>query len=265
MDKKVLIIGLDGMRPDAMLVARTPWIDKLASNGCYSWNAQTEIRTVSGPAWTALLTGAHVETHGVDGNDRMAELRRVPTFLKLAKDRDRGIRIVAHSHWEPIITDIIENGVLDKASSGSDEKMAKNIASDIDKNLGDIYFVQLDDIDGAGHGYGYGPGSKRYIKKIEETDKLVGIMISSVEKRPGNEAWLVCLVSDHGGTGKGHGGFTASELTIALVVSGAPVIFKGEIKGIEENAPTITDIVPTISRFLEMPMQDWWDGESRGL
>ncbi len=265
MDKKVLIIGLDGMRPDAMMVARTPWIDKLASNGSYSWNAQNEIRTVSVPAWTSLLTGAHADKHGVDGNDHMAEKRKVPTFFKVARERNGSTRIVAHSHWKPIITEIIEEDVLTKSSSGPDKLMAKNIASDISRDASDIYFVQLDDIDGAGHGHGYSPESKRYVKKIEETDGYIGMMVAAVENRLEQEEWLVCLVSDHGGSGKGHGGFTVGELTIAFIVSGTPITKKGEIPGIEEHAPTITDIVPTVARFLDIPACSWWDGEARGL
>ena len=100
-----MLIGLDGMRADSMLAASTPSMDALASNGAYSWMAQTELRTVSGPAWTALLTGAHAEVHGVDGNEQMAEKRKVPTIVSLLKKWNGSTRIIARSHWKPIITD----------------------------------------------------------------------------------------------------------------------------------------------------------------
>mgnify|MGYP006289895763 CR=1 FL=1 len=263
MKKKVLIIGLDGARADATRIASTPHIDSLIDHGCVSWNAQTEMRTVSGPAWTSLLTGCHTKKHGVDGNSKMDKKRRVPTIFKLLKDWNPDIKLVAHSHWKPIITQIIERDVLNSYSAGSDKKMAKNMARDINAGNGDVYFVQLDEIDAAGHMYGYSVESKRYIKKIQRNDKLVGTMVSAIENRPFDEEWLVCLVSDHGGNGKSHGGLSLGELTIIFMLSGNAISQKGEIPDNVETSPRIVDVVPSIAKFIGMPPRDNWDGKPR--
>lgn len=262
MKKKVLVIGLDGARPDAILAGKTPNIKALAANGCYSWSAQTELQSFSGPAWASLFTGVHGDKHGVSMNINMDKLRKVPTFLKLAKDWNPGIKIVVHSHWEPIIAELIEPGIASVSSTGPDAVMAERMASDISAGAGDIYFIQLDDIDGAGHAHGYSPDVPGYVKKIEETDALVGEILRQVEKRvqKGREDWLVCLVSDHGGNGTSHGGMMLGELTIAFVIAGKAVRNKGSIPGDEESAPRIVDVVPNVARFLGMPVQTWWDG-----
>ncbi|MHA1369280.1 MAG: alkaline phosphatase family protein [Promethearchaeota archaeon] len=263
--RKVIIIGIDGMRADAMLVARTPNIDRLARNGLYSWKAQTELKTVSGPAWTSLLTGVHMDKHMVDDNEDMDVKRKVPTIISIIKDWNAEYRLAAHSHWRPIITHIMETDLLDIRSSGPDKKMAKRAARDIQQGKADFIFVQLDDIDAAGHMFTYSPRSKLYLRKIEKIDKLVGIILNALEKRSELDDWLACLVSDHGGNGKSHGGITAGELTIPFIISGDAIKDKGKIPGNEENSPRIVDVVPTIAKFLNIPSKTYWDGVPRGI
>ncbi|MFX0098340.1 MAG: alkaline phosphatase family protein [Candidatus Hodarchaeota archaeon] len=263
MDKKILVIGLDGARADATRVANTPNIDKLVKNGRVSWHAQTELRSISGPAWTSLLTGVHMEKHMVDGNDNMRKKLRSPTIFKIAKEWNPSVITVAHSNWKPIVTKIIEEGTLDKSSGGeSDKKTTLRLVEDIKNGTGDFYFAQLDEIDAAGHKHVYSPDSKKYLKKIEEIDGYIGKIMETVACRPSEEDWLVCLVSDHGGSGRGHGGPTLGELTIIFIVSGDPVKEKGEIPGDEESSPRIVDIVPTIAEFLGIPAKKEWDGRS---
>lgn len=262
MKRKVLIIGLDGARPDAIVAGQTPNIKALASNGCYSWSAQTELLSFSGPAWASLLTGVHGDKHGVNMNINMGKLRKVPTIFKLASDWNPAIKIIVHSHWEPIIAELIEPGIVARSSTGPDAEMARHVAEDIAAGTGDIHFIQLDDIDGAGHEHGYSPDVPGYLRKVEEMDGLVGAVTREVEKRVagGLEEWLVCLVSDHGGNGTSHGGMTTGELTIAFIISGNAVLHKGPIPGDEETSPRIVDVVPNVARFLGMPVPPWWDG-----
>ena len=47
---KVLMIGIDGCRPDALLDAGAPAIDALIAEGALSVQAQTGARTSSGPS-----------------------------------------------------------------------------------------------------------------------------------------------------------------------------------------------------------------------
>ena len=128
MDKhrKLLIIGLDGLRPDALRVADTPAIDSLASEGSYAWDAESEPVTVSGSAWTSLLTGVYLDKHRVVGNEFRWRERAYRTFFALAREEYPDMR----------------------------------------KGNGDLFFVHLDDIDGAGHKHGYGPESKGYVKAV---------------------------------------------------------------------------------------------------
>ena len=55
MQNKVLIIGIDGCRPDALISASTPNIDKLWKNGAYSFHTKTDDISYSGSCWTGVL------------------------------------------------------------------------------------------------------------------------------------------------------------------------------------------------------------------
>jgi len=267
--KKVLIIGLDGCRADAWQAASTPNLDKLSENGIFSTDAMTEIDTVSGACWTSLLKGVHREKHGVQGNDFSGMDPQYETLFKIIKTQIPTIKCVGNSNWKPILTKIFEKGVLNKSKSGKDAIMAWRTKKDIQKNKGDLYFVQLDDCDHAGHKYIYSIESDKYMNQVEETDKLVGKIMTAVHERPKKENWLVCVVSDHGGRKKSHGGPTYGELNIVFIISGDSVENKGKIPYDESQdedgtmMPKIVDIVPTIADFLDIPNKEYWDGKSR--
>lgn len=251
MKKKALLIGLDGARPDSILAAKTPNLDKLASKGVFNWEAQTEIQCNSGACWTSLLTGVHAEKHKVFTADFSTRDLQYKSISGLLMDWNPQIRCITHSAWQPIIADIFEKGTLSNSSSGPDKKMVKRMCQDINRDKGDFYFIQLDEVDDAGHAFTFSPGSAGYLKTIEKADMFVGRLLTAVDARPSGENWLVCLVSDHGGVGDSHGMMEIKEpeeLTIPLIIAGNT---EGELK-LDE----LIDIVPIISKFLGMPPKE---------
>ncbi len=88
---KVLMIGIDGCRPDALLAADTPCLDRLIDDGALSVQAQTCAVTSSGPSWSSLLTGTWPEKHGVQDNSfEGAQFDRYPhVFVRAAGNRSK--------------------------------------------------------------------------------------------------------------------------------------------------------------------------------
>src|SRR5580765_8521405 len=72
--KKVLYIGLDGTRFDAIEKADTPNLDALMKDGIYSdtclilGDRYQKNDTISGPGWSSILTGVWADKHGVHDN-----------------------------------------------------------------------------------------------------------------------------------------------------------------------------------------------------
>src|SRR6185295_15624785 len=72
--KKVLYIGIDGTRFDAIEKANTPNLDGLIADGIHSptclilGERYRKNDTVSGPGWSSILTGVWADKHGVQNN-----------------------------------------------------------------------------------------------------------------------------------------------------------------------------------------------------
>ena len=54
---KLLLIGIDGVRPDVMAEVATPNLDALATDGLLVSDVRTTSPSLSGPAWSSMLTG----------------------------------------------------------------------------------------------------------------------------------------------------------------------------------------------------------------
>ena len=71
---RVLVIGIDGVRPDALQIADTPAIDELITAGAFTKNTKIlgdryrDNETISGPGWSSFLTGVWADKHGVNDN-----------------------------------------------------------------------------------------------------------------------------------------------------------------------------------------------------
>jgi predicted AlkP superfamily phosphohydrolase/phosphomutase len=64
--RKVLIVGVDGTRIDALNVARTPNLNALKAGGCFSDRAVTHPVTHSAACWSSFFTGVWGDKHGVN-------------------------------------------------------------------------------------------------------------------------------------------------------------------------------------------------------
>jgi arylsulfatase A-like enzyme len=61
----VIIITIDGMRPDGLDLADTPTLDRLRAAGAYSPNAQTISLSETLPSHASMLSGMMAAKHGI--------------------------------------------------------------------------------------------------------------------------------------------------------------------------------------------------------
>src|SRR5262245_4304568 len=62
---KLVLISIDGLRPDAIFQTSAPNLLALAQSGAYSWQAQTIFPPVTLPAHASMLCGCPVESHNL--------------------------------------------------------------------------------------------------------------------------------------------------------------------------------------------------------
>ena len=259
--KKVLVIGIDGCRPDALTIANTPNLDALIANGTYSLDARNIRKTSSGPGWSSMLTGVWQEKHGVvDNSFSGAKFSSYPHFFKYVEDKDSDYRTVSVCQWHPI-NDIIVNGEADKIVNTQDSTSdTKNKAVSELANIElTALFVHFDDVDHAGHGFGFSPDNPNYISAIETVDAAIGDVIAAVNARTNynKEDWLILVSTDHGGLGTSHGGDSEEERTIFIIASGKNIP-KKEIAKI-----TTQTTIPPVNNCLNSTTELFFNGASR--
>lgn len=234
---KLLYIGIDGVRPDAMEVAYTPNLTKLRTEGAYAADAQCEDLTFSGPNWSTILHGVHRDRHNVTTNDyRGAKIEQFPDLFARLEALNPELNTARLVTWDAIekfqptgadlkvYIDYTENGdelVTDAAAAllkGTHENQPVNSAGSRDI---DAIFLYLGDVDVAGHAHGFDPSRRLYLDAIVRADAQVGRVLEAMRSREtfGSEDWLVIVTSDHGGSIDGqHAGGTPEKRTIPFIV-----------------------------------------------
>jgi len=100
-NRKVLMIGIDGCRPDALNLAHTPNIDSLIANGAFSLQAQTGNYTVSGAGWANTFTGVWESKHNITSNAFTSpNLANFPHFFSLIKQSKPEIVTASVDRWK---------------------------------------------------------------------------------------------------------------------------------------------------------------------
>ena len=227
-ERKVLIIGIDGTRSDALQQANTPNIDALIANGLFTYDAWHCGITVSGPSWSTIMTGVWWNKHGVTSNTYTgSNYTDYPYFPTLAKQLLPNLHCVQVTEWAPMSDNVYNDGwdLKLKTPDGDGAATAAVASTQLATDSLDCMFVYFDAVDLTGHSSGFSPTNPSYIQAIENVDDKVGIVLNALYARPNyaNENWLVLVITDHGGIGTGHGGITFEERHIWWVASGKDV------------------------------------------
>jgi predicted AlkP superfamily pyrophosphatase or phosphodiesterase len=276
--KKVLVIGIDGIRPDVLARLETPNIDALIAEGAYSGSVQSQAQTVSGPAWSSILTGVWPAKHRVVSNDLSTnEYDWYPDFLTRLEQVDPDFSTFAVIDWPPLgvrvsggpmISDSIDVKLnFDGDQQGyalADSQSVDAAVRYILNQDPDAMFVYIGYPDVAAHDHG--GLSEEYLAAIRMADAHVGTLSQAVARRTRvrrTEDWLVLVVTDHGHRDAGgHGGTSPEEKTVFYLASGASAS-----KGRLEAHANIVDIAVTAMAHLGVPADASWrlDGRVTGL
>ena len=174
-EKKLLLIGIDGCRSDALHIANTPNIDNLIENGVLIPNAFCSINgqsTKSGPGWATLLTGVWSEKHRVvDNSFEGSNIKDYPPFNVLMGNENDSFEMASFIMWEPILDYIFGNTLAySRLFSTYDESIAIEAANYISETKVDAIFIDFDHVDRSGHWFGFKAKKGRYTKSIEKVD-----------------------------------------------------------------------------------------------
>jgi predicted AlkP superfamily pyrophosphatase or phosphodiesterase len=272
--RRVLIIGIDGCRTDALLKANTPHIDGLIRTGVFAPNTDivgprnTGAETVSGPGWASIFTGVYADKHGILKNSFFgSRVSQYPHFFHRLLEKQPTARLLSLSSWGPIHDDLVQSSNLsiDYSDAGpfsvADAKVTATAVRVLRERDPDVLCVYFGNVDQTGHNCGFHPRVKPYIDAIEQVDRHVGRLVAAVQqrRRTRHEDWLIVVCTDHGGRGMGHhGGHHFPEVRNVFLIFNSPSLAPRRI----ETVTHLVDVAPTVMRHLGFAVPaDWeWDG-----
>ena len=221
---RVLIISIDGCRPDVALRADMPHLRGLMVRGSFSFWANTTDVAITLPSHVSMLTGVTPEKHGIHYNDdkptNKPEHPLVPTLFDLAKKKGYTTAICAgKSKFRAFDTD----GALDWKfiKEASDDDVASAAAAIIREHKPQVLFVHFPDCDRVGHAEGW--GSQRQVAVLAKADAALGVVLSALDEEHLTDSTLIILTADHGGNGRTHGGLDPRSRTIPWIAAGPGV------------------------------------------
>jgi predicted AlkP superfamily pyrophosphatase or phosphodiesterase len=276
--KHALIVGIDGLRVDALQQAMTPTLDGLIADGAVTYDAfaggelgeATQQPTFSGGGWSSVLTGVWVDKHGVMSNVfDDANFDEYPHFFGRVREMKPEAYLSSFVTWTPINESILPSGDPDEAfspdaadSAEGDIAVTAAVVAHLGSQTPDVVFVHLDEVDHQGHVSGYSTTVPEYMDAIETVDGQIEQILEALRNRETYdvEDWLVVVTPDHGGEGVGigHGGQSDEERTISLLVSGDSVVDGQTIS----PGPGQTAVPPTVMKHLGLEVDPNWGWES---
>lgn len=263
---KVLVIGLDGALLTRVKDADAPHLDALMAAGLTapsSIYANPLAPTMSGPGWSTLLTGVWPDKHNVRDNAFTGHrFARYPDFLTRIESAEPSLTTYAVSSWAPITDTVLSSKVDTRVSTPSaeyDTGTTSRAVARLRDGDPDAVFVQLDNIDHAGHAHG--AASSQYLDAIHGADAQVGQLVAAVKSRPSHasEDWLIMITADHGHTDAGgHGGSTLPERQTFLIATG-PTLAPGTVR-YDVKMP---DVAASALAHLGIAIDPAWDLDGR--
>ena len=158
----VVIISIDGLRPDKALQANMPTLRAMLKEGAYSFWAKTTAVSITLPSHTSMVTGVNPRKHGIEWNVDLPLSKpvypKVPTLMEMAT---RAGYVTAMIAGKDKFDTLNKPGTITrvftptKATTNNDEVVAvaeKIIAAD----RPGVTFIHLPDVDVAGYQKGGG-------------------------------------------------------------------------------------------------------------
>jgi predicted AlkP superfamily pyrophosphatase or phosphodiesterase len=221
---RVLIVSIDGCRPDVALRADMPHLRAVMARGSFSFWANTTDVAITLPSHVSMLTGVTPDKHGIHYNDdkptNKPEHPLVPTLFDLAKKKGYTTAVCAgKSKFRAFDTE----GALDWKfiKEASDEEVASAAAAIIREHQPQVTFVHFPDCDRVGHADGW--GSPQQVAVLGKADVALGTVLSALDDQHLTDSTLIILSADHGGNGRTHGGLDPRSRTIPWIAAGPGV------------------------------------------
>lgn len=254
--KKVILILVDGLRPDALTGCGHPYGNQLLKMGRSCLQAQTVFPSVTLPCHMSLFHSVPPERHGILTNTYVPQVRPVAGLCEQLKNAGKCCSFFYN--WEELrdlsrpssLACSFFASMLAYPGEKANEMVTEQALSYIASEQPDFAFVYLGLVDEVGHahkwmGEEYMQACRLSLDEIRRLTEAFG------------DTYSIIITADHGGHELMHGTRGPEDMLIPLIFIGPD--FE---PGSTFESAEILDIAPTITDLMGVSAPREWKGKS---
>jgi predicted AlkP superfamily pyrophosphatase or phosphodiesterase len=257
----VIVISIDGLRPDAIARTHAAHLQELIGQGTYCPAAQTVRPSVTVPAHVSMITGLDPKAHQVLWNRYRRGYYTGRTIFSIAKKAGLSTALFfAKKKLNYLVNPNHIDFVYGKRpppyhpTDATAAGLAEAFARAWQAHTYALVLVHIREPDIAGHRYGW--MSRPYLSAVEEADRAIGSIVSALRRSGAWDKTALIITADHGGRGLRHAPSHRENLTIPWIAVGP-----GVPAGLRlQRAVSVYDTAPTALAFLGLSMPGDVDG-----
>lgn len=256
MKKRVLLISIDGMRPDGLRSCGNPYVSELEKKCAYTYSGHSVNPSVTFPCHFSMTHSVTPQRHGILTNTYVPQVRPVKGIFEKVKDAG-GVGAMFYG-WEPL-RDIAKpdalkfstyiNAYMLESSDTALTDACEKLLTEQKPDFAFLYMVETDEKGGHDNGW----MSEEYLRRISIAIDNVKRMIEKF-----GDQYRVIIMADHGGHDRSHGTELPEDMTVPFFFYG-PEFAPGEIV---DREVSLLDIAPTIASVLGIGGEPEWEGKA---
>lgn len=255
--EKVVLVLVDGMRPDGAMQCGHPYPAALCKKSSYSLTARTVMPSVTLPCHMSLFHSVDPDRHGILSNQYVPQVRPI---VGLFDQLDQfGKKCAFFNTWEEL-RDLSRPDHLhtylclnQHKDDDTDTKITAAAIDYIRREEPDFTFVYLGETDEVG-GHNCGWMSEQYMKSVAKAWDCIEKLHQSLP-----EGYTLIVTADHGGHDRSHGTDLPEDMTIPVFFCGPRFTPDTVLEDV-----SIKDIATTVVHLLEVPAVKEWEGKVFG-
>lgn len=260
----VMILSVDGLRPDVLLLGHAPTFRSLIQRGAYTFWAKTTAVSVTLPSHVSMLTGVTPGRHGITWNQTLPFSEpvypNVPTIMELATRAGYTTAMVAgKTKFAALAKPGTITHALVPTEHTPDPITAAQAAELIELHRPALIVVHFPQMDSVGHAKGW--GSHAQLEQLEQTDAQLAVLLDALDRAGIREKTLIIVTADHGGAGLSHGAEDARSRHIPWIAAGPGVRQFFDLTRVGGVEVRTEDTFATAAYVLGLPLPPRIDGK----